>query len=133
MFPSHEPSPHLSPELQGAERRFHEQLAADPEGAIADYQERFGNVIDRDNVRELFLEYATSMEARQVLSAATYRPAGLLVDRMYDQEVVKRDPSGGNVVAFNAGGRCGQKHRLYGQSTGCADRHGRDAIGLRAK
>lgn len=104
VFPSHAPSWHLSPELQAAERRFYEQLAADPEGAIADYQERFGNVIDRDNVRELFDDYAASREGRQNYSAATYRPAGILADEMFRRAIAEPDATGNDLVLFNAGG-----------------------------
>ncbi len=104
VFPPHEPSPDLSPELHDAKRRFYQQLAADPEGAVAEYQRRFGNVIDRDNVRELFPEYAQNRESRQALSAATYRPAGILADEMFRQSIAEPDPTGNNLVLFNAGG-----------------------------
>ncbi len=104
MFPPHEPSPQLSPELQDAERRFHEQLAADPERALAEYQERFGNVIDRDNARELFPDYAWNRESRQALGPATYRPAGMLTDELFRRAVAESDPTDNNLVMFNAGG-----------------------------
>ena len=91
-------------EIQAAERRFQAWIDAEPQRAIAEYKRRFGNVIDRDNARELFPEYAASRESRQALGAATYRPAGELVQRIFEQEVAKPDPSGNNLAVFNAGG-----------------------------
>jgi hypothetical protein len=94
----------LPPHLQEAEQRFQEQISGDLEGAIAQYQQRFGNIIDRDNARELFPEYSQSRESRQALGPATYRPAGILADELYRRAVVQPDPTGSNLVVFNAGG-----------------------------
>ena len=115
FLPAYTPSSQLSPDLQAAEQRFHQQLASNPELALSEYERRFGNIIDRDNARELFSEYGTSRESRQALGPATFRPAGLLVDELYRRSVAAPDPSGGNFVVFNAGGPG------VGKSTGIAN------------
>lgn len=79
------PYPGLSLEERRIEVKFAAELAADLEAAAAEYQRRFGNVLDRNNVQELSPDYAASRESRQRWNVATLEPAGAFADWLLDR------------------------------------------------
>jgi cobalamin-dependent methionine synthase I/methionine synthase I (cobalamin-dependent) len=97
------PFPGLSLEERRIEVKFAAELGADLEAAAAEYQKRFANVLDRNNVQELSPDYAATRESRQKWSVATLEPAGAFVDWIYERILNEAHP--GDVVLFNAGGQ----------------------------
>ena len=97
------PYPGLSLEERRLEVKFAAKLGADLEGAMAEYQRRFGIVLDRNSAQELSPDYSVSRESRQKWSVATLEPAGAFVDWMFARVVSAS--KAGDVVVFNAGGQ----------------------------
>jgi hypothetical protein len=100
---SYTPYPGLSLEERRIEVKFAAQLAADLETSAAEYQKRFGNVLDRNNVQELSPDYAASRESRQQWSIATLEPAGAFVDWYFGKVLSAAQPK--DTIIFNAGGQ----------------------------
>ena len=97
------PYPGLSLEERRIEVKFAAELGADLEAAAAEYQKRFANVLDRNNVQELSPDYAATRESRQKWSVATLEPAGAFVDWMFAK--VLRMAQTKDTIIFNAGGQ----------------------------
>jgi hypothetical protein len=100
---SYTPYEGLSTEERRIERKFAAALAADLEGMVKRYLERFVNVLDRNNAQELSPDYSASRESRQKWSVATLEPAGAFIDWLYAKIVREAEP--GSVIIFNGGGQ----------------------------
>jgi hypothetical protein len=99
------PRTDLTAEERGIESAVGEYFGQNLPALIREYRRRFGNVIDRNNVQELYSPYAKNRESRQRLSLATHEPAGALADAVYFAMVAKCAPESKNIVLFNAGGQ----------------------------
>ncbi len=109
----------LSPQEREVEARFARYLEDNTEEAIALYREKFGNVINADNVRELSKDYAPggievneprTNAARGMWSNAVHEPASALVKEIYRRELKKRPgPDQLELVVFTAGGTAAGK------------------------
>jgi Zeta toxin len=92
----------LTPKQQKAEQRFKNQVEANPEKYISKYKEKFGNVLNADNAKELSEDYNKD---RSGGAAAVHETASWLVKQMYERELAKPAPKGKeNLVVFTAGG-----------------------------
>lgn len=84
------------------EKRFGEHLAQNYEKARSEYKEKFGNVINTDNARELSDDY---LKNKSELSAAVHEPASAFTKKMYEDELSSKTPKGKrDLVYFTAGG-----------------------------
>lgn len=109
----------LSPQEREVEARFAKYLEENTEEAIALYREKFGNVINADNARELSKDYAPggievnepqTNAARGMWSNAVHEPASALVKEIYLRELKKRPgPDQLELVVFTAGGTAAGK------------------------
>lgn len=96
------PAANLSDEARVIEQTFGKQLQEDFKGSVAEYQKRFGNVLNTDNARELSADYNLDRSRR---SAAVHEPASAFIKKMYEEELAKPAPEGKyNEVLFTAGG-----------------------------
>jgi len=73
----------------------------DPEGVLAEYTRRFGNVLNTDNAAELFSEYAASLESRARFRPTVHPAARWIRDQLFARPLA--DPKVHEVV-FTAGG-----------------------------
>ena len=73
----------------------------DPEGLLAEYTRRFGNVLNADNAAELFPEYAASLASRARFRPAVHPGAQWVRDELFTRALA--DPSVHEVI-FAAGG-----------------------------
>lgn len=96
-----DPSQGLSKAEATVERRFIEKINKDVAGAINEYKQKFGKVLNTDNARELSEDYNKS---KSTLSRAVHEPASALVKKIYEEELKTPDPTGENIVLFTAGG-----------------------------
>jgi len=91
----------LSPDAVEVETRAIELVHEQAEQLVKEYRGRFGVVVSTDQARELFPEYAGSLESRLRYAAAIQRSAARLADMVFEQIV--QEESGG-VALFTAGG-----------------------------
>lgn len=98
----YEPNTALPDDQKAIETKFGQYLNDHLDEAVAQYKEKFGNVINTDNVRELSPEY---VKDRTQLSAAVHQPASAFSRYLYEQ-ALKETPAEGqhNEVLFTAGG-----------------------------
>jgi len=73
----------------------------DPEGLLAEYTRRFGNILNADNAAELFPEYAASLASRAQFRPAVHRAAQWVRDELFVRAV--QGPHAREVI-FTAGG-----------------------------
>jgi hypothetical protein len=109
----------LSPAERKVEARFAEYLEKHADEAIARYQEKFGNVLNADNARELSSDYSPggveakdfkSIKARATWSRAVHEPASALVKEIYRRELKKpASPNQLDRVVFTSGGTAAGK------------------------
>ena len=100
---SYEPFADLSPEERAIEQKFAAELAADLAGARQRYEEKFENVLDRNNAQELSPDYAADLDSRQRWSVATLAPAGAFIEWLFFQRLAELPEE--SLIAFNAGGQ----------------------------
>jgi hypothetical protein len=91
----------LEPEEQAVQERSIRLLKSDTERLIAEYRSRNGGLVGTDLAREMFPEYASSVESRLKYAVAVQRAAGYLADLVFD-EIVREDTPG--AAYFTAGG-----------------------------
>lgn len=90
-----------SPEKRAIEKKYGEYLGNNYEQAKAEYQKKFGNVLNTDNARELSPDYMQNPSENAV---AVHEPSSAFVAKMYEEELNKPDPKGNNIVTFTGGG-----------------------------
>lgn len=90
-------TPRFSPSRQQVEDEAFAAVERDPAGMIEEYRRRFGNIIDPDQVKQLFPAFA----ADPSLAAAVHEPSSKLAKLIY-AEALKRN--NGKPVTFTAGG-----------------------------
>ena len=71
---------------------------------IAEYEARFGSVIDTDRAREFSPDYCASKASRTRFSRAVYQPAKALADEIYQWEIRRAAPLEGWRILFTSGG-----------------------------
>lgn len=94
----------LSAEEAEVEARFAALVQTRLDEIIAEYEARFGGVIDTDRAREFSPEYRASKASRTRFSRAVYQPAKALVDEIYRREIRKAAPAGERRILFTSGG-----------------------------
>ena len=90
-------TPRFSPSRQQVEDDAFAAVERDPAGMIEEYRRRFGNIVDPDQVKQLFPAFA----ADPSLAAAVHEPSSKLAKLIY-AEALKRN--NGKPVTFTAGG-----------------------------
>lgn len=93
--------PHLSPEAQLVEERAMLWVRQESEALMREYRQRFGPLVSTDLARELFDEYAASIEARLRFASAVQRSAAKTADNVFAQ--ILSEPGLG-MALFTAGG-----------------------------
>ena len=78
-----------------------EKIRSHPEDLLAEYQRRFGNVLNADNAAELFPDYAASPNTRTRYRTAIHGAAQWVRDELFNRALA--DPDVKEVV-FTAGG-----------------------------
>jgi hypothetical protein len=97
----YKPFPTLTPEERAIETRFGEQLKSNTDQAVEEYRNRFGNVINTDNARELSQDYQND----RTQSLAVHEPASAITKEVYRRALQEPVPEGKeNDVVFTAGG-----------------------------
>jgi hypothetical protein len=76
-------------------------VSADLPSLIKEYRSSFGNLVATDLARELFPEYAASVESRLRYAVAVQKPAAYLADQVFTQVVSEETPG---AAYFTAGG-----------------------------
>lgn len=96
------PAGNLSAEEKQIEKTFGNYLKNNFEEAVQKYRQKYGKILNTDNVRELSEDYNAD---RMTRSAAVHEPASAFTRKMYEDEL-KRAPGPGesNMVLFTAGG-----------------------------
>ncbi|MEZ0273811.1 MAG: hypothetical protein ACAH88_02810 [Roseimicrobium sp.] len=87
---------------------FRDRVSNNVPGAVREYIERFGHVVDTDSARELEPAYSASRESRQQYSRATSPVASALAREVYDTLLEEAPPGD---ILFNAGGPGSGKSR----------------------
>ncbi len=100
---SYTPYPELSEEERRVEFEFAAMLAGNLTSTAAQYDARFGIILDRNSAQELSPLYNESRESRQKWSIATLEPAGAFIEWMFYQKI-KQLPAE-SLIVFNAGGQ----------------------------
>jgi hypothetical protein len=84
------------------ERRFADDLLADPEAAIKEYRSRFGHELNADNARELSPDYLSDPSR---FTNAVHEPSSWLVKKIYEKMLAEKPGPGERPeVTFTAGG-----------------------------
>jgi hypothetical protein len=91
----------LGPEEQEVQARCIALLKEKSEALVAEYRARFGTAVGTDLAREMFPDYAASLDSKLRFAGATQRPAAALADLVYERIV--SDLSGG-IALFTGGG-----------------------------
>ena len=94
----------LSADEAEVEARFAVLVQTRLDEIIAEYEARFGSVIDTDRAREFSPDYCTSKVSRTRYSRAVYQPAKALADEIYRREICKSAGSKMRRVLFTSGG-----------------------------
>jgi cobalamin-dependent methionine synthase I len=100
---SYVPYPDLSDEERRAEYEFAAMLAGNLATTAAQYEAKFGIILDRNSAQELSPLYNESRESRQKWSVATLEPAGAFIEWLYFQKIKSLAPE--SLIVFNAGGQ----------------------------
>jgi hypothetical protein len=77
------------------------RIQENPERILADYKERFGNVLNADNAAEIFPAYAASVESRTRFRVAVHPAAQWVRDELFRRSLTDPDV---HQVIFTAGG-----------------------------
>lgn len=93
--------PNLSPEAQQVEERAILRVKQELDVLVGEYRQRFGVLVSTDMARELFEEYAASVETRLRFASAVQRSAARVADSAFAQILSER---GSGMVLFTAGG-----------------------------
>lgn len=101
----------LTREQKDAEDRFRKQIESDPEKAIREYTEKYKNVLNADDAKELSADYRAN---RSDMAMAVHEGASALVKEIYKRELAKdAPPDKANMVVFTAGGAgAGKTHTV---------------------
>jgi hypothetical protein len=91
----------LGEEEKLAEEKAIQLVKASPEELVAEYRKRYGIQVGTDLARELFQDYAASVESRLRLAGAVQRSAASVADMVFDK--ILSESSNGPVL-FTAGG-----------------------------
>lgn len=94
----------LSAEEAEVEARFAALVQTRLDEIIAEYEARFGRVIDTDRAREFSPDYCASKASRTRFSRAVYQPAKALADEIFQREIREAAPSEGWRILFTSGG-----------------------------
>ena len=94
----------LSAEETEVEARFAALVQTRLDEIIAEYEVRFGSVIDTDRAREFSPDYCASKASRTRYSRAVYQPTKALADEIYRREIRKVAPSEMLRILFTSGG-----------------------------
>ncbi len=100
---SYIPYPDLSDEERRAEYEFAAMLAGNLATTAAQYEAKFGIILDRNSAQELSPLYNESRESRQKWSVATLEPAGAFIEWLFYQKIKSLPPE--SLIVFNAGGQ----------------------------
>ena len=100
---SYTPYPDLSDEERRVEYEFAAMLAGNLATTAAQYEAKFGIILDRNSAQELSPLYNESRESRQKWSIATLEPAGAFIEWLFHQKI-QRLPAE-SLIVFNAGGQ----------------------------
>lgn len=100
---SYIPYPDLSDEERRAEYEFAAMLAGNLATTAAQYDAKFGIILDRNSAQELSPLYNESRESRQKWSVATLEPAGAFIEWLFYQKIKTLPPE--SLIVFNAGGQ----------------------------
>lgn len=95
----------LAPNEREAEQHFADATANDLDGMVQRYAEKFGNVVNTDNARELSQHYSTGAHGRRDYAAAVHEPASYIAKEVYNRMLAS--PVGEGMqprVLFTAGG-----------------------------
>jgi len=93
--------PGLPPEEQAVQDRAIAFFKENKEDLIIAYRARFKVLVGTDLAREMFPEYAASIDSRLRFSAAVQRPAAALSDEVFDRVVSE---CSGGLALFTGGG-----------------------------
>ncbi|GEM_PF-5176390 len=94
----------LSADEAEVEARFAALVQTHLDEIIAEYEARFGSVIDTDRAREFSPDYCASKASRTRYSQAVYQPAKALADEIFRREIIKVAPAEGWRILFTSGG-----------------------------
>lgn len=94
-------APYLSPEAQQVEERAILRVRQETEALVREYRQRFGVLVSTDLARELFEEYAASVDTRLRFASAVQRSAARIADKVFAQ--ILSEPGDG-MALFTAGG-----------------------------
>jgi hypothetical protein len=84
---------------------FEKKIEDSPDNLVGEYRKRFGNVVSRDDARELSDDYSASNEARGVYAGATRQGASFVAGKVYDKLLSEApDADHDASVLFTAGG-----------------------------
>lgn len=90
--------------IKGADKEIEKKAFQEVEkslpGLVDNYEKQFGKVVNTDNARELFPEYA----ADRSKSAAVHEPASYVTKQVYAKKLAENKGQGNNTVFFTAGG-----------------------------
>ncbi len=75
--------PNLTPEAQQVEERAILRVRQALNALVREYRQRFGVLVSTDLARELFEEYAASVETRLRFSSAVQRSAARIADSAF--------------------------------------------------
>ena len=100
---SYTPYPDLSDEERRVEYEFAAMLAGNLATTAAQYEAKFGIILDRNSAQELSPLYNESRESRQKWSIATLEPAGAFIEWLFHQKIQQLPAE--SLVVFNAGGQ----------------------------
>ncbi len=93
--------PNLTPEAQQVEENAILRVRQALDALIREYRQRFGVLVNTDLARELFEEYAASIETRLRFASAVQRCAARIADGTFAQILSER---GSGMALFTAGG-----------------------------
>jgi hypothetical protein len=93
--------PDLSPEARNIEAKVIEQVKQRLSALIEAYRQRFGVVVSTDLARELFPDYAASLESRLKFAVAVQRSSAHVADQVFAR--ILAEPCTGDAL-FTAGG-----------------------------
>ncbi len=100
---SYIPYPDLSDEERRVEYEFAAMLAGNLATTAAQYEAKFGIILDRNSAQELSPLYNESRESRQRWSIATLEPAGAFIEWLFHQKIQQLPAE--SLIVFNAGGQ----------------------------
>lgn len=121
--------PGLSAAERAIEQRFTEAVRSDLDGFIARYVQlpdtRGGKIVNTDEARELWHEYAADNDSRALNARAVHEPARTIAKEQY-RRLLAAHPVTGKVMLLGGGGGSGKTSSIDGIEPGFVDRF--DAI-----